>query len=109
MAEGAQSGKYNHNLPPNGTGGMMPGMGAMGAMGAMGGMQGMNGMQGMGAMGQGGFDPQAMAMMYQRMMMSESRRSELLITEGYRTDWTFLRYDGWRNEPHDEYGYDGSE
>lgn len=51
----------------------MGGMGMGGGMGGMGAMGGMGGM-GMGGMA-GGFDPQAMAMMYQKMMMqSESDR-----------------------------------
>lgn len=61
MGEGAQSGKYNHNMNAGGAMGQNPMMSGMG-------MSGM-GMPGM--MGAGGFDPQAMAMMYQRMMMSE--------------------------------------
>ena len=75
MGDGAQSGKYNHNGNP-GLGGMGQGQGQgqnpmMGGVGAggMGGMGGMGGNMGMGGMMPGGFDPQAMAMMYQRMMM----------------------------------------
>jgi len=64
MGEGAQSGKYNHGMNAGAGMGQNPMMGGMN----MGGM-GMGGMPGM--MGGGGFDPQAMAVMYQRMMMSE--------------------------------------
>lgn len=56
MGEGAQSGKYNHNMNAGGAMGQNPMMSGMGMPGMM---------------GAGGFDPQAMAMMYQRMMMSE--------------------------------------
>lgn len=62
MGEGAQSGKYNHGMNAGAGMGQNPMMGGGMPMGGM-------GMQGM--MGGGGFDPQAMAMMYQRMMMSE--------------------------------------
>ena len=67
MGDGAQSGKYNHNVNPGPGMGQNPMMGGGGAGG--GGIGGMGNGMGMGGMMPGGFDPQAMAMMYQRMMM----------------------------------------
>lgn len=72
MSHEAQSSKYKHNV---GAGPVANGMGG-GNMNPMGGMgMGMNPMGGMGnAMGGAapGFDPAALAAMYQKLMMSES-------------------------------------
>jgi hypothetical protein len=83
MSHDAQSSKYKHNIgggpAPGGMGNGNP-MGGMGMGGGMGG--GMNPMGGMGngmggGVAAGGFDPNAMAAMYQKMMMSKFIPSEM--------------------------------
>lgn len=73
MSHDAQSSKYKHNVGPgpasNGMGNANP-MGGMGMAGGMNPMGGMGNAMGGGAAA-GGFDPSAMAAMYQKMMMSE--------------------------------------
>jgi hypothetical protein len=95
MSHEAQSSKYKHNMggPPGGgppANGMGGGGGNMNPMGGMG--MGMNPMGGMGsAMGGAGgmgnpmggavpgFDPTALAAMYQKLMMSEFARAYIVF------------------------------
>lgn len=74
MSHDAQSSKYKHNIgggpASNGMGNGNPMGGGMG--GGMNPMGGMGNAMGGGGAAAGGFDPNAMAAMYQKMMMSES-------------------------------------
>jgi hypothetical protein len=67
--------------------------GGMGGMGNMGGMNGMGAMGGMAGMMPGGFDPQAMAMMYQRMMMMSECRDFKMAHIGDRAYRLILSVD----------------